>query len=153
MGDRGPAKKPTALRELNGNAAARPLNRHEPQYPTASIEPPEWLDEDAQQEWRRLCEIQRRQGILTEGDYGAYTAKCCAWSAFVKTAKEVMNKQNLTETEQGKATPIGEMKKAAELYIRIAKEFGETPASRANIVVSQVTGASKIRELENKVFG
>lgn len=49
---RGRKPKPTKLRELNGNAGKRPLNKDEPQFTEiVAVEPPEWLSEMAVQMW------------------------------------------------------------------------------------------------------
>lgn len=152
MGERGFPPKPTALRELNGNASRRPLPQGEPRYST-DVQPPTWLAGEALEEWERLAPAMTSQGLLTIADVATFSAYCCAWQAFRKAAIELASADRVTDVEQGSATPIGELRKAAELLHKLAKEFGFTPSARTRVTVQAIKGASQLADLEEKLFG
>jgi P27 family predicted phage terminase small subunit len=154
MGERGPAPKPKALIELNGNAGWHDKDKlaNTPQF-SRDVIAPAWLDDVALIEWQRLAPAMIAQGLLTAGDAATFAAYCCAWSAFSKAAIELNSATDITTAQPGAATPIGEMRKAADLLHKLAKEFGFTPAARTRVVVEQIKGASKLADLEDKLFG
>ena len=99
--------KPTRLKVMTGNPGKRPLNEGEP-MPAPSIPdcPPE-LGPAAQREWDRLVGELGKLRVLTNLDRAALAAYCGA---------SIANRQ-------------------AEIMMRIASEFGFTPASRGRISV------------------
>ena len=152
---RGPAPKPLAYHESTGNAAHKVLNTNEPKFPAASIEPPDWLAEDADalDHWQRLAPYYEQQGLLTVADIGSFIAWCVAYSIVIKAAKECLNTETFTNNKQGMATPIGEYNKAALLYNKHAEQFGGTPSSRTRVTVQRIKGASELEDLKQKLFG
>ena len=55
MATRGRKPKPTAIKRLEGNPGKRPLNIYEPKPLKKAPTCPDWLDEEAKREWRRLA--------------------------------------------------------------------------------------------------
>ena len=76
MGLRGPPPQPTSLRVLYGNPGKRPINGREPQPRTKRPQCPDYLDDAARQEWRRLVPILSRMRVLTEADGIALGSLC-----------------------------------------------------------------------------
>ena len=65
MGKRGPPRKPTALRILEGNRSNRALPKGEMQPRRGVPPPPAAWPEDKQMQWLETCEELDRCGMLT----------------------------------------------------------------------------------------
>lgn len=140
MGRRGPARKPTALRVIEGNCGKRPLPKDEPQ-PSSDYTPcPIWLKGKARQEWKRIAPELRRMGLLTIVDRVALTAYCQTYARWLE-AEEAVEKKGMTfVTEKGyiqQRPEVGVAQKSLLLIKAFATEFGLTPASRTRISVSR----------------
>ena len=85
MATRGRKPKPTAIKRLEGNPGKRPLNIYEPKPLKKAPTCPDWLDEEAKREWRRLAKTMEAMGVLTEADRAAFATYCDAYSKW-KTA-------------------------------------------------------------------
>lgn len=139
MGARGPAAKPTKLRELQGNPGKRPLNRKEPR-PGAGKMPsaPRWMSLEAKRQWRRLAPKLYAAGLLTEVDGLGLAMLCEAVGQYVE-GKEIVEKEGaIAVSDQGNVyqhPAIGLMKTARAEVLRWAREFGMTPAARSRISV------------------
>ena len=137
---RGRKPTPTALRILRGNPRKHPVNAHEPK-PSAleNLEPPEWLDDDAKSEWRRIAPMLARLGVLTETDGDALAAYCEAFTTWKTATKRIRQFGMVIKVgKTGIEIPI------MSPYVKIAHhamqqmkgfltEFGMTPSSRARI--------------------
>ena len=105
MGLRGPAPKPRALAVLEGNPGKRPLNRHEPQPRVTRPKCPDYLDEAAQREWKRLVPILSRMRVLTEAD-GIALANLCQQYSLLQQAQSKLQKTGLLlKTKSGYVQP------------------------------------------------
>jgi len=101
-----------------------------------NIEPPAFLDAEAQAEWARLSPALCAQRILTEADCAAFGAYCSAFSDWKRAGEQLTQHGDLVATEQSLSlSPFVKMKRDAEAaMVRWAREFGFTPQSRAGIV-------------------
>ena len=70
MGRRGPLPKPTETRKREGNPRRHPLPKDEPSPPTVTKipDPPEFLSQEAQRVFTRICEILAAADLLTVAD-------------------------------------------------------------------------------------
>jgi len=120
---RGRRPTPTRLKMLTGNPGKRPLNQDEPR-PEANIPecPPE-LGPVARAEWDRLVGELAALRLLTNLDRAALAAYCGAYALWAEATVQpylaIANRQ-------------------AEIMMRIASEFGFTPASRSRIATPPV---------------
>ena len=87
MAVRGRKPKPTALKVLEGNPGHRPLNKKEPMPKGKLPRCPEWLEDDAKKEWKRLGKVLAEMGMLTEIDRAAFAGYCQAYARW-KGAEE-----------------------------------------------------------------
>jgi P27 family predicted phage terminase small subunit len=143
---RGRKPTPTYLKLLKGNPGKRALNKNEPQ-PLKSAEvpkPPDYLDGCGAQEWRRIAPELYRMGLLTLVDIPILALYCHAYSTW-RTASEALAqaaerdpvfKGLVIKTNRG--TPVQNpiwlaARQAANDMLRIAAEFGCTPAARSRI--------------------
>lgn len=72
MAIRGRKPKPTALKVLEGNPGHRPLNKREPMPKGRLPRCPDWLEEDAKKEWKRLGKILAEMGDADESRYDGF---------------------------------------------------------------------------------
>lgn len=135
---RGRKPEPTALRVLRGNPGKRPLPAGEPK-PLAldSLEPPDWLDLEARQEWVRLAPVLQRLGVLTETDVGALAAYCEAWATWKGATQKIRQFGMVVKSKEGELPVVSPYVKIAHnalLQMRgLLVEFGMTPSSRVRV--------------------
>ncbi len=131
---------PNKLKVLRGNPGRRSLPEREPQPEQGAPKPPDWLDEDAQEEWQRVVPELDNIGLLTKVDGFVLEAYCCCYSGWKKA--------------QGKVAVLGEIyapaRKKAPRYLQqnpylsvalkylslartFASELGLSPASRVGL--------------------
>jgi P27 family predicted phage terminase small subunit len=137
MGERGPAPKPTALRELEGNPGKRALPKNEPK-PDKGAVCPEWIPAEAKAEWERVAPELERLGLLTKVDSSALAAYCVAYARW-RAAEEAIAIHGLTfMTESGYAAQrpeVGIANKAMADIRAFCKEFGLTPSARGRMSI------------------
>lgn len=137
---RGRKPVPTALRLLRGNPRKRPVNRKEPTpAPLSALDPPAWLDPNAQEEWRRLAPMLARLGVLTETDSDALSAYCEAFTTWKQATAKIRQfgmvvKANQAGFELPVISPYVKIANHAMAQMRgMLTEFGMTPSARARI--------------------
>lgn len=137
--------KPTKLKILEGNPGKRPLNENEPKPIPIAPGCPEWLLEEAKEEWKRLAPELERLGILTIIDRAAFAGYCQSYAKW-KKAEKFLKKHGMTikipqKDEYGNVVSF-HLKKFPEVSIAneclkqirsFASEFGLTPSSRGRI--------------------
>ncbi|MEN6325801.1 MAG: phage terminase small subunit P27 family [Syntrophomonas sp.] len=146
MGRRGPAGKPTELKQLQGNPGKRPLNTHQPMFPKCeeNPQPLAHLTTVAKKEWKRIVPLLRQAGLLTQVDLTTLAAYCQAFGRWVE-AEKLIKKEGLTfESDKGniiQRPEVGIASTAMKQMVTFAAEFGMTPSSRSNIKVEEVEDA------------
>lgn len=143
MGRRGPPKKPTALKRLQGNPGKRRLPKDEPTPPPADPRVPasmpacpDFLDKAARAEWEEIVPQLIELGVLARVDRAALAAYCQAWSRW-REAERLLAGEGLTymsPTGVVKKNPaVGIAADAQKLMRQFLIEFGLTPAARARL--------------------
>ena len=131
--------KPTALKLLEGNPGKRELNQFEPKPTDGMPICPEWLMEDAKEEWYRLAEVMNKMGILSDVDQSAFAVYCQTWARW-KEAQEHIDREGSTfETDSGqiKRNPwVAIANEWQAKLLSVCGEFGLTPSSRSRIVAA-----------------
>lgn len=135
---RGRKAHPTAIRLLRGNPSKSPVNPAEPQPdPVTNLEPPDWIDGEAQAEWRRLAPMLARLGVLTESDTVALTAYCEAWATWKGATQQIRKWGMVLKAKDGQVPVVSPYVKIAHhslMHMRaLLIEFGMTPSSRSRI--------------------
>jgi len=152
--------KPTAIRELEGNASHRPINTEEPKAPAGIPEMPKGLRKTAQREWRRMSWHLDTLGVLTIIDGKALAMYCDAYADWEEAQKDcTKNGLIVEEPIVSKAGDIVGWKKkpspaftvkcmAMKLMKSFLIEFGMTPASRTKLRIDKKpeAGALPTRE-------
>ena len=133
---RGRKPTPTQVKLLRGNPGKRPLNEGEPQpAPLAPACPPE-LSQSAKEEWNRIIAELVELGLMTRLDRAALAAYCQAYAMYLDAIQAIQKYGPLVKSPNGypQVSPyLSIANKQAEIMIRIASEFGFTPASRSRI--------------------
>jgi P27 family predicted phage terminase small subunit len=136
-------KVPTHLRLLRGNPGKRPIKPEpEPAVPDKPPEPPNFLSDEAKNEWWRVAPELHALSLLTVLDVmplAAYCQACADWIA-AEQANAVMaandpETKGLTVTGSAGTRLINPLVKiarcAAADMVRFAGEFGMTPRARS----------------------
>lgn len=136
MGLRGPARKPTKLKLLEGNPGKRPLPKNEPKPKPIVPKCPSWLDKEAKREWKRMAPELEKLGLLTVIDGTAFAAYCQAYSRW-RAAEETLQKHGTVfKTPSGYIQQLPQVSIArnyAKLMKDFCAQFGMTPATRSSI--------------------
>lgn len=134
MGERGPAPKPEAIRDLE-NAGHR--NLREPKFRKGAPAMPEGMGDFGEQAWKLIVSEASRVGLLTKMDGHAIFAYAVAYQN-ARTAQLSLLKHGLTYMDDGipKRRPESYILNQSLLIMkRYLDAFGMSPASRAKIQV------------------
>ena len=97
--------------------------------------PPE-LGPVAQREWQRLSIELNKLRILTQLDRAALAAYCGAYSLWAEATENIQKFGTMVKSPSGypiQSPYVSIANRQAEIMMRIASEFGFTPASRSRI--------------------
>ena len=133
---RGRRPKPTRLKVLTGNPGKRPLNANEPKLEVAIPECPVELGPLARGEWDRLVGELAVLRILTNLDRAALAAYCGAYALWAEATGAIQKYGAMVKSPSGypvQSPYVSIANRQAEIMMRIASEFGFTPASRSRI--------------------
>ena len=140
-GQRGRPAVPTYLKLLRGNPGRQVINKNEPQPPAKVLDVPSCLTGYALEEWQRVAPSLELMGVLTFLDaqmLGAYCVAYGHWRATAEKLDRLLAAGELLE-EQGDLVKL--LRSMMQDMLRLASEFGLTPASRSRIAVEQPTVA------------
>lgn len=154
MGSRGPAPTPTVIKKLRGNPGKRRLNDAEPRPGAARLpSAPRWMSEAARGHWRKLSKGLFDCGLLTEVDAPALAMLCETLAQYIEAKRLVQEEGMVATSDQGNVyqhPAVGLMKSSRTDFLRWAREFGMTPASRTRI---SLDGEGEEESLADILFG
>jgi P27 family predicted phage terminase small subunit len=138
-----PTPKPTAIRELEGNLAKRPMPSHEPKPRAGQISPPTWLAEVehglALQMWEQEAPEYKRLGLLTIIDREPFAKFCAYMAEWLRLTREIKAEGEILTLNEGRnvyANPkCGLRQQAFKNADSIGRQFGWTPSARTKIAV------------------
>jgi P27 family predicted phage terminase small subunit len=136
---RGRRPKPTRMKVLTGNPGKRPLNVEEPRPEPCIPDCPPELGPAARQEWQRLTAELGALRILTALDRDALAAYCSAYGLWAEAIEAIGKYGTMVKSPSGypiQSPYVSIANRQAEIMMRIAAEFGFTPASRSRISTS-----------------
>lgn len=141
MGQRGPKPKPSAQQKREGTYRAD-RRRGEPEA-EASLPPvPEWLDEQSRRYWSELGPWLVEAGLLTRLDQTALALLCRSLTDYlqacevIEAAATASGTKFVAYTESGNVIQhpaVGVANRAWERLVKLLREFGMTPSSRAGL--------------------
>ena len=149
---RGRRPKPTRLKVLTGNPGKRPLNDGEPRPEVAIPDCPGELGETARREWNRLVGELAALKLLTNFDRAALAAYCGAYALWAEATEAIQKFGVMIKSPSGypvQSPYVSVANRQAEIMMRIASEFGFTPASRSRISTHPQTEPTLFDRLED----
>ena len=123
---------------MTGNPGKRPLNPHEPRPDPALPECPPELSPSARDEWTRLTGELSKLNLITNLDRGALATYCGAYGMWAEAMAQIQKYGTMVKSQTGfpiQSPYLAVANRQAEIMMRIASEFGFTPASRSRISV------------------
>lgn len=148
---RGRRPKPTRLKVLTGNPGKRPLNKNEPRPAPSVPECPPELGPAAQREWTRLVKELATLNMITSLDRAALATYCGAYALWAEATEAIQKFGAMVKSPAGypmQSPYISIANRQAEIMMRIASEFGFTPASRSRISVPDESHLPLFNQLE-----
>jgi P27 family predicted phage terminase small subunit len=133
---RGRKPKPSRIKMMTGNPGKRPLNPNEPQPEVTIPECPAELGPVARREWDRLSKDLAALGLLTNLDRAALASYCVAHALWVQAIEAIQKYGSMVKSPSGypiQSPYVSIANRQTEIMMRIASEFGFTPASRSRI--------------------
>ncbi len=152
---RGRKPKPTRVKVITGNPGKRPLNLNEPRPEPAVPECPPELGASAQREWTRLVGELASLRVLTNLDRAALAAYCGAYALWAEATEAIGKYGVMIKSPTGfpiQSPYVSIANRQAEIMMRIASEFGFTPASRGRISAPAPTEPTLFDQLEGRVI-
>lgn len=132
-------KKHLTKAEIESRRAAE--NRIKPK--SHRIRPPDWLNDEAQQEFRRIIKEMKDLDVITNVDVDALAVYCDAYTAYVECTRiiETDGIMITVRDDDGNITAqyphplLSKKRQLAEQMKAQATELGLTPSSRAKIAM------------------
>ena len=110
--------------------------------------PPAWLRAKGKATWMQMCRELRELGMLKTTDLHALASYCEAWAEYLTLCEDV---QGEDYTANGRVNPIYTVRDMAfKRWIKMASEFGMTPAARMKV---QINAATKGNNSKARFFG
>jgi P27 family predicted phage terminase small subunit len=127
--------KPKGLKEITSSQHKLPPETKETK-PSRILEYPPELGPVARQEWGRIVGELTSLGVLSSFDRGPLAAYCTAYALWLEATEAVQKYGAMIKSPYGYPTQspyLSTVNRQAEIMMRIASEFGFTPASRSRI--------------------
>ena len=92
----------------------------------------------ASQEWKRVCPLLKKAGLLTLVDRAALSAYCSAWALYCEAEKSIQSDGIIVVTSFGlQSNPaVNIAQKAMSMMAKYLTEFGMSPSSRTRVAIS-----------------
>lgn len=139
MGQRGPKKAPAAVKRARGTYR-RDRDDGVQLPPGAPVKPP-WLDGRAAEEWDRRVPQLVQAGLISSADQVPFGIFCQSYSQMLLCLDAIKETGYTTETATGAMIQhplVSILHKARSDLIKLAREFGMTPAARSGMKIGDV---------------
>lgn len=158
----GPAPKPSALKNLGGNAGKRKINKNEPKFSGTPV-CPVWITDVAKAEWKRVVADLSALDMLRGVDSASLAAYCLSYARW-RSAEETVTAEGQTVQEpivnksgevvghkvkRHPATTIA--KDSLASMLRAAALFGFDPSSRSRLSIGEAAPQSALDRHMSKV--
>ena len=147
------AKKPAAIKRLEGNPGQRPILPEPEIGPEGIPDAPGWLSGEAFEEWARVTKaLASVPGLLRTVDRAGLVAYCEAWGTFVEAAREVRERGVLLRGKTGEMVrnPAVQIARDSAKELKVwCTEFGFTPSARGRM---HAPGESKPDDVDAEIL-
>jgi P27 family predicted phage terminase small subunit len=150
---RKPKNKAVGLKEITSSLHQQSPGRKETK-PVRILECPPELGPVARQEWDRIVGELTSFGVLSSFDRGPLAAYCNAYALWIEATDAVQKYGAMIKSPNGypvQSPYLATVNRQAELMMRVASEFGFTPASRSRIF-SYSQKNSMVLEIADKPY-
>lgn len=133
------ATAPATLRLIGGRGAGKDSGGRTvtppPKFKRLPPVAPEWLSDDARDEWDRVVPELSRLDVLKAEDRAALAAYCETWATFVRATRIVASEGLTIEAKQGTLPhpAVGIARNAGRELRTWAGQFGLTPAAENSL--------------------
>jgi P27 family predicted phage terminase small subunit len=127
--------KPAGLKKIASSQHTLPPETKQTK-PVRMLECPPELGPMARQEWDRIVSELTSKGVLSSFDRGPLAVYCNAYAQYFEAMEEVQKYGAMIKSPNGypvQSPYLAVANRHADTMIRIASEFGFTPASRSRI--------------------
>ena len=145
--------KPEGLKEIT-SSVHKQAPRTKETKPVRILECPPELGPLARKEWDRIVGELTSLGVLSSFDRGPLAAYCNAYALWIEAMEGVQKFGTMIKSPNGYPTQspyLATVNRQAEIMMRIASEFGFTPASRSRIF-SYSQNKSMLLEIVDKPY-
>lgn len=149
MGRAGPKGQPVEKLKLVGSSEVS-RRKKEPGIVAGDPEPPDWLSESAMKQWGRMVERMRGMQFLSPMWRESLAQFCEAWAEYESLILECQGQPMVVygKNDAPYLNPLFAAKaKAWDRVLKMGREFGYTPASKADVKVE-----SKPQDTSKKRF-
>lgn len=152
--------KPTALKILEGDRSKTGIaKKKEVKPPKGGVFCPDWICDEAKNEWTRLAPSLEKMGLLTMMDVQAFAAYCQAYAKWKEAEQKIEEEGATFETQTGYISPSPWVS-IARAERKAMKEqgalFGLTPSDRSRIIAGNENvdmSATSVDPMENLLRG
>jgi P27 family predicted phage terminase small subunit len=126
----------------------------QPKEPAQILECPPELSPAARQEWDRIVGELISKGVLSAFDRGPLAAYCIAYALAMEAAEMVQKHGAMLKSPNGfpmQSPYLSQLNKQIDTMVRIASEFGFTPASRSRIFSFDQKNSLLLENIETDV--
>ncbi len=144
MGKRGPARTPTRILKMRGSWRAD-AREGEPEPDASRPRCPAWLRKEAKRAWKELIPQLEAMGILAKCDRNPLARYCQTLAQWKATEQWIMKHGDAYPEKDARGKIIGlkeypQVSRAlrlSEALLRLEKQFGLTPAARADLAIEK----------------
>jgi len=135
-------REPTSLKIVRGNPGHQRINRAEPKPVSILPSPPSALSTAAKKIWKSHGAQLEELGVVTKIDEASFAAYCATYARWMELQGYLRTAPLVVERSNGglEANPV--IKMAADqqvLLLKVAMEFGLTPAARSKVSATAST--------------
>lgn len=144
---------PKALKKRRGTYRPSRAAKDAMELPVVTPGMPEWLDDEGKKEWARIVPMLEEAKVLSDADRIALANYCACVSLCITATREYQRRGvTLTKGRRVYTHPMIKVAQEARTQaLRIALEFGLTPASRTRISGKAATTGHEGKDKEKKV--
>lgn len=131
MGHRGPPKKPSKLKVIQGTAPPSALDKIPQPDPGEPVACPRWVGKHGKELWARIFPQLHKLGLVTVLDQDALAIACQAYHDY-RIAQEKFDPTEDTTAMRRIGQNVNE---AYHRFERLMKQFGLTPSAREGLSI------------------